>query len=123
MGSGIAAYIRATYPAAFHEYRKAYENQKGLTVGTVVFAEVEPDLWIANAITQQYYGRDKNVIYVDYSAIRSCFSIVAGLAERTQLPIHFPKIGAGLANGDWNIIADLIDDELEGLDYTLWIYD
>ncbi|MEM2159593.1 MAG: macro domain-containing protein [Candidatus Nitrosotenuis sp.] len=122
MESGIAAYIRATYPAAYHEYNKAYENQKGLTVGTVVFAEVKPDLWIANAITQEFYGRDKNRVYVDYSAINKCFATVAELARRTKLDVHFPKIGAGLANGDWNIIANRIEDELSNIPHTLWIY-
>jgi O-acetyl-ADP-ribose deacetylase (regulator of RNase III) len=33
--------------------------------------------------------------------------------------IGYPKIGAGLAGGDWSIIEEIIDRELEGEDHTL----
>jgi O-acetyl-ADP-ribose deacetylase (regulator of RNase III) len=33
--------------------------------------------------------------------------------------IGYPKIGAGLAGGDWNIISSIIDKELIGEDHTL----
>jgi hypothetical protein len=39
-----------------------------------------------------------------------------------QLPVrdgHYPKIGAGLARGDWPTIAAMIDEELAGEDHTL----
>ena len=37
--------------------------------------------------------------------------------------IGFPKIGAGLARGDWAIIEEIIENNLEGMcDYTLVEY-
>jgi hypothetical protein len=30
-----------------------------------------------------------------------------------------PRIGAGLAGGDWNIISKIIDEEMDGEDVTL----
>ncbi len=33
--------------------------------------------------------------------------------------IGYPKIGAGLAKGDWDIIAQIIDAELADEDHTL----
>jgi hypothetical protein len=33
--------------------------------------------------------------------------------------IAYPKIGAGLAKGDWNIISSIIEEELVGEDHTL----
>jgi len=32
--------------------------------------------------------------------------------------IAYPKIGAGLAGGDWDIIRGIIDEELAGEDHT-----
>jgi hypothetical protein len=40
----------------------------------------------------------------------------------TQFPgkrIGYPKIGAGLAKGDWSVISAIIDEELVGQDHTL----
>lgn len=33
--------------------------------------------------------------------------------------IGYPKIGAGLAKGDWSIVAAIIDEVLEHKDHTL----
>ena len=36
--------------------------------------------------------------------------------------IAYPKIGAGLARGDWARIARIIDEELAGETHTLVLY-
>ena len=33
--------------------------------------------------------------------------------------IAYPRIGAGLARGDWNVIAKIIDEQLHGEEHTL----
>ena len=37
--------------------------------------------------------------------------------------IGYPKIGAGLAGGYWNIISKIIDKELEGENHSLVLLD
>lgn len=127
MGSGVAAAVRETYPQAYEAYRALYQKArdqglKDLPLGKIAWFRVSesPKLAIANAITQQYYGRDSNVRYVSYEAIEEAFGRIAKVAREHQLPVHYPLIGAGLANGDWSIIADIIDKQLEGVQHTLW---
>lgn len=125
MGSGLAKQIKDRYPLAFQEYRKAYENG-GLRLGDVIFAQVTDDLIIANAITQQNYGRNDNERYVSYKAIHSAFEMIAVLAQTLRMEVHYPLIGAGLANGDWAVITELIDDRFQfakDLRRTLWVQD
>lgn len=48
----------------------------------------------------------------------------ARVSIRLRLPtqgieLPTPKIGAGLAGGDWNTISAIIDEELEGEYHTL----
>ena len=33
--------------------------------------------------------------------------------------IGLPQIGAGLGGGDWNIISKIIDEELQGENWTI----
>lgn len=123
MGAGLAKAVVAKYPAVFGVYRKAYQ-EKGLKVGQIVWYTVrkdEPKLAIANAITQEFYGGDKTRRYVDYDAVKVVFDKVAVIARQHNLPVHYPKIGAGLANGDWNVIVDIIQTSLDGLEHTLWV--
>lgn len=128
MGAGVAAAVRKTHPGAYEVYAKAYRQARhagkpDLPLGEVIWfvaSKDPPRLAIANGITQRYFGADPAVRYVDYDAVRQVFRTVAAVARRHQLPVHYPLIGAGLAKGDWSVIAHIIDEELEGLSHTLW---
>lgn len=123
MGSGVALAVKRKYPAAFREYQAAYFDRE-LRVGAIVPYLVsgsleEPILVIVNAITQEYYGTERR--QVDYDGVRKCFEQVAELARKTKLyDVHFPLIGCGLAGGDWNVVAPIIEETLEGLHAHLW---
>jgi len=35
----------------------------------------------------------------------------------------YPAIGAGLAGGNWEVISQIIEEELDGEDHTLVVYE
>lgn len=116
MGSGVAKLIRSWYPLAYHDYEDVY-NSNGLELGDIVVS-VQPDgKTIHNAITQQDYGRDSSCVYVSYWAIAEVFRKINkwGVKE-----VALPKIGAGLANGDWNVISAIIENTL--IDTKPYVY-
>lgn len=127
MGSGFADKLKAAYPGAFRAYRSQFEA-RGLQLGSVIYYDVpsiddDQRLIIANAITQENYGRDKSIVYVDYPSVSACFDNIAAKARSLNLPVHFPLIGCGLANGDWDEVAARIEKALgPEIDKTLWIY-
>jgi O-acetyl-ADP-ribose deacetylase (regulator of RNase III) len=127
MGSGMADSIRKMYPGAYRVYRDEFE-QRGLFLGGVTYYHVpsiedDNQLVIANAITQENYGRNKNIVYVDYPAISTSFEKIAVKAKALNLPVHFPLIGCGLANGVWEKVAPRIEEALgPDIEKTLWIY-
>lgn len=128
MGSGFAASVKKLYPGAFKAYRAAFEA-RGLTVGEVIdFAAPNgtdrPDLVISNAITQKDFGRDPDIIYLDYPGLERCFEHVAMTSKALDLPVHFPLIGCGLANGKWPKVSEIIERVLgPEIEKTLWIYE
>lgn len=72
---------------------------------------------MANAYIQFDYRQQADEVLVDYLAVRSCMKC---LKERySGQRIGLTKIGAGLAGGDWEIISQIIDEELAGEDVTL----
>src|SRR5262249_35912383 len=87
-------------------------------LGTISFAEItrgSQRLVVVNAYTQlDYRGRG---VKVDYDAVRSALRAVK--ARFSGLRIGFPKVGAGLAGGDWTVLAKIFDEELAGEDCTL----
>lgn len=121
MGAGIAKGIKATFPEA---YAADCATPKGARekLGTISTARIERDghvLHVVNGYTQ-YHWRGKKPL-VDYDAIRSVMREVG--SRFTGQRIGYPRIGAGLAGGDWDRIAALIDAELAGQDHTLVEFD
>lgn len=116
MGAGIAKQIKATFPAA---YDADCQTSKGARakLGTYSSATVE-GITIVNAYTQ-YHWRGSGQ-KSDYGAIRSCLAKVA--ADFPNARIGLPKIGAGLAGGDWETILRIIREELGETDTTVVHY-
>ena len=109
MGSGVAALIREKYPKAYDDYVKEAEKV-GLTVGNIIVSD-NKDRIVINAITQEFYGRDSNTVYVSYEGVISCIQKINDYAvENSIAEVAFPLIGAGLANGSWKIISEIIQE-------------
>ena len=119
MGSGIAKQIAKAYPRAAQvdsRTTRGGANKLG-KITTSYHDNGGHPLVVVNAYTQLDYGRNAIKCYVDYVAIEGCFDIIGSLFPLQR--IGYPKIGAGLANGDWDKIADIIESKLRGLDHTL----
>ena len=120
MGAGIAKGIKAAFPQAFEADRATAKGNKA-KLGTCSFAEIVANgrtVIVINAYTQfDWRGSGLNV---DYEAVRSCMRWITERFPGRR--IGLPKIGAGLAGGDWTIIAAIIDEELAGEDVTLVEY-
>jgi len=114
MGSGVAKQIKEKYPWAYEIYKQGC-NEPFSNIGDVypAFYLACDDAIIYNCITQEYFGRDKNTVYVDYYALRKCMQFINEESEYdSKVPeVVMPKIGAGLANGDWDIISKIIEEE------------
>lgn len=124
MGSGVAKAVREKYPDCYARYKLSLETtlEQKPKLGDIIWYYHNPTntdsragFWIANALTQENYGRDPNKRYVNYIAIANVFKIIhnSNINQNWTPPhsdVHFPKIGAGLANGDWNIIEQIIND-------------
>jgi len=117
MGGGIAKSIRRHFPEAYRADQATEKGDEG-KLGNYSSAEVirgTHKFVVINAYTQPHW-KGKGVL-VDYNA-------VAGVMRRIKQDfsgkrIGYPRIGAGLARGDWEIIRHIIDVELEGEDHAL----
>jgi O-acetyl-ADP-ribose deacetylase (regulator of RNase III) len=87
----------------------------------VQFVSVAEQLWVANMIGQRDIKRSRSgESPVRYEAIASCLAHVAELATTNDASVHMPRIGAGLAGGDWNRIEAIINETLRGIDVAVY---
>ena len=110
MGSGVAKQLRAKYPDIYQDYLVGLNIamlRKENPLGQVYFSWVGPDLYVANAVTQEFYGRDGRQ-YVDYLALEQAIDRTVEFASRKDLAVHVPYlIGAGLGGGSEKTILDI----------------
>lgn len=117
MGAGIALQIMQRFPEA-DEADKQTEFGDKSKLGGYTFAKIirgGSSFHIVNAYTQFGFGVDQ----CDYNAINEVFKKIN--MTYTGMRIGYPKIGAGLAGGDWNVIEKLIETNLKDQNHTLVI--
>lgn len=124
-GAGFVLALSRRYPEPETEYRHWYagREQNDFVLGAVQFVSVGPDIWTANLIGQHGIRRKNGDPPVRYDAIRAGLSKVAAFAIEVGATIHMPRIGAGLAGGDWNIIAEILTEEVIARGVSVNVYD
>lgn len=124
MGAGIALGIRKKYPQVFTSYIRFGDRARWkpyILLGEVDFVQITDRLVVANAFIQEDYGHDSKR-YASYDAIDTCFAAINQYANKFNLPVKYPKIGAGLAGGCWSIISSIIDaNQLDTVEHTLYV--
>lgn len=120
MGSGVAALVKKLYPYAFEAYRQEY-NDFGLVTGSVVWGRSKDScVLVANAITQENYGRDGK-LYVSYDAVVESMMDIAAYAKKHNVPVVFPMIGGGLGGGDIKRLTAIFQAVFHDVDATLYV--
>jgi O-acetyl-ADP-ribose deacetylase (regulator of RNase III) len=124
-GAGVAGQIRQKWPEVYRAYLTKHKLGDGWHLGDWQLVQTQSNKLIANLATQHGYGyTDGQTVFADYNAIRTCMRSLFKYAQEHKLSIAMPKIGAGLAGGDWNIISQIIGDELNGYpDLKVTVYE
>lgn len=117
MGAGIARQIRTHFPQAWEADCATVSGDKS-KLGCYSKACINTpagQLYVINAYTQYHYSGEG--VLVDYNALTKVFTTLKNQFGGRRM--GYPKIGAGLAGGDWNIIRKIIDGALAGEAHTL----
>lgn len=85
--------------------------------------QVEADVWVANMIAQHGLRPENGVPPIRYDAVRACLEKVASKAKELEATIHMPRIGCGLAGGDWSRIEPIVVDAFCEQGIAVTVYD
>lgn len=104
--SGIAKQIKVKFPEAYKRDLQTTKDRTKLGTYSAIWSATY-EKFIVNAYTQYCYGTDRR--HVNYAALACALCSIDNdfVSERK---IGMPRIGAGLADGDWNIIRELVAD-------------
>lgn len=127
MGSGVAKEIKIRLPEMYQEdceTIKGHPSKLG-TYTKVIYKNGENVKVGYNLYGQYKYGTDEQ--HIDYKAIRKGLKSIVwtlDLAKATgfKAKIGLPKIGCGLAGGDWDIVQTIIKEELVNKGFEVFVY-
>lgn len=124
MGAGIAPQMAKAFGCDLFEMELWGSTVRKL--GNIDYKYMfvgEKELAVVNAYTQFNYGRnhaDGDAKPLSYEALTLCMKKINILFSGKH--IGLPKIGAGLAGGDWELIKFIIQRELQDCQVTVVNY-
>lgn len=118
MGAGIARVIAKEFKEVYDADQKTLQGDAS-KLGTILPVSIKnSDLIVINAYTQYHYNL-KCMPNINYNALQNCFKSIKEQYGNKSIKFGIPKIGAGLAGGNWNIIAKIIEREMADEDITV----
>lgn len=119
MASGIAGQIAKKYPTAVWTDKQTVKgnvNKLSSYTYCLPYADKGSNRGIINLYTQYHPGKDLNLPALDLGF----YKLSKGLGK--NLKIGIPKIGAGVAGGDWDIIESIIKGHMKDHNVALVEY-
>lgn len=124
-GRGFVLAISKLSPAPERAYRDWYQGrvENDFALGAVQFVRLSPELIVANMIGQHGIRITGDTPPIRYDAVEAALETVGQKALEREASVHLPRIGCGLAGGEWHKIEPLIKQQICAKDVAVFVYD
>ena len=123
-GKGFVMAISKRWKEPENSYREWFKSDNDFDLGQVQFVKVEDTLWVGNMVAQHKIKRSKEGNPpIRYEAVKGALEKVSRFAVENKASVHMPRIGCGLAGGEWNKIEPLIIETLSEKNIQVTVYD
>ncbi|MFC9644718.1 macro domain-containing protein [Streptomyces mirabilis] len=124
-GKGFVLALSRRWPEPEAAYRAWHRDRahNDFGLGATQFVQVEKYVWVANLIGQRGIRTGSKGVPVRYEAIGTGLADVAIKAAELDASVHMPRIGCGLAGGDWSRVEPLILRRLVERGVAVTVYD
>ena len=122
-GKGFVLAVSKRWKEPEVEYRAWHASKEGFDLGAVQFVQVESYVWVANMLGQHGMKRGSSGPPIRYDAVAACLKKVGEKARELNASVHMPRIGCGLAGGEWSKVEPLIEEHLAGVAVTVYDFE
>ena len=123
-GKGFVLAISKRWKAPEQAYKAAFASNPGLALGDVQFIPVSDAIVVANLVGQHGVAtRASKTPPVRYEAIENGLRKVRERARADGASVHMPRIGCGLAGGDWSKVESIVKATLVDAGIVVTVYD
>jgi O-acetyl-ADP-ribose deacetylase (regulator of RNase III) len=124
-GAGFVLALNKISTKPQRMYREWYSRKKDnfLPLGVIQTVYITDSLYVVNMIAQHGTVNKLNPQPLSYEALEMSLESLAQVAIQTGGSIHMPRIGCGLAGGDWSVVESIINRTLTLRDVEVIVYD
>jgi len=124
-GKGFVMALSTRWQEPEIAYRKWYKEKANndFGLGQLQFVRVEPELLVANMIAQKGTRGTIEGPPIRYDALQQCLQSLAVKAREVNGSIHMPRIGCGLAGGNWGKVSHIVMQEICQAGVRVFVYD
>ena len=124
-GRGFVLALSARWSEPESSYRAWFEGRhsNNFALGAIQLVPVEADLWVANLVGQRDVVDGPDGPPVRYDAIEEGLASLADEAYAMDASVHMPRIGCGLAGGEWDVVESIIERTLSRSGIPVTVYD
>jgi O-acetyl-ADP-ribose deacetylase (regulator of RNase III) len=127
-GAGFVLALSKRWLQPELSYRRIRQADRKLGIVQLVNVGADADgkvMYVANMIAQHGVRPEIEdnvpVPPIRYYALATCLQKLRDDAIQYEATIHMPRIGCGLAGGDWTTVEKIINDSLPDID--VYVYD
>ncbi|MCB9840168.1 MAG: ImmA/IrrE family metallo-endopeptidase [Phycisphaeraceae bacterium] len=121
-GAGFARQLARRYSEAQIDFRRWCASGQNHSLGQTHFFGDPLHLQIASMVAQRGFGPSK-LPRVSYPALEKCLGTVRDAAVSAGASVQMPRIGCGQAGGNWEIVSEVIDNQLARKGVQVIVYD
>lgn len=117
MGKGFAKQVAETFPEVAERFKRA----KPAFQSTLILPSRSPSIYISNMVCMNgLFHRINNPAPLCNDSLKECLRQTKVYAKDLGAQVHMPRIGSGLARGDWNTIRGIIEDVFGESEVFVW---
>lgn len=125
MGAGVAKALRLKWPRIYLvdiASDLSSEERLGTFTKSVPVTDTESGPVVYNLYGQLDTASRENPVAISYDALSSALELMADDLREQGFTgtIGIPKMGAGLAGGEWTVIENIVENTLGEFDVTVW---
>lgn len=123
-GKGFVLALSRRWKEPEQAYKASFRSSPTPKLGDVQFVRVTQNVTVANLIGQHgVASRGTTAPPVRYDAIRQGLTQVAARTKEESASVHMPRIGCGLAGGEWAEVEPIVKETLSNEGIAVTVYD
>ncbi len=123
LGTGFGKAMATAWPETARALREWKRDDATFRLGECQRLQIGEDTYAFQMLAQEGLAPRVGVATLRYTSLRRCLSALSEFAQELGATVHMPRIGAGQANGRWDIIEGMIREELIVRGISVTIYD